>query len=310
MAPAKRAIVTGATGLLGRAVVKEFERCTWSVQGWGFNRADGVRAKKVDVTAKPEVSQALESFRPDVIIHAAAERHPDVIERNPEGAHDLNVGATEFLAKECARLSIKFVYISTDYVFDGTAPPYSASSKPNPLNAYGETKLLGEIATASASESHVILRIPILFGHVEQLDESAVTVLFKSLRDVSKPCKMDDVQLRYPTHVDHVAVALAQFCGLYFQAKAENGDSEAPFSGIFHFSAAERYTKYEMVMAMAKTQRMDASHVIADKSTAKSTTSAKRPHNAQLSCDDLQRLGISVHSDFRQEIKSVLEPFL
>ena len=55
----------------------------------------------------------------------------------------------------------------------------SPVSKPNPLNAYGETKLLGEIATTSASESHVILRIPILFGHVEQLDESAVTVLFK-----------------------------------------------------------------------------------------------------------------------------------
>ena len=81
--------------------------------------------KKVDVTAKPEVSLVLESFRPDVLIHAAAERHPDVIEKNPEAARDLNVGATEFLAQECARLSVKFVYISTDYVFDGTAPPYT-----------------------------------------------------------------------------------------------------------------------------------------------------------------------------------------
>ena len=79
---------------------------------------------KVDVTSAPEVSRALESFHPDVLIHAAAERHPDVIEKNPEAARDLNVGSTRFLANECARLGVKFIYISTDYVFDGMNPPY------------------------------------------------------------------------------------------------------------------------------------------------------------------------------------------
>ena len=56
---------------------------------------------------------------------------------------------------------------------------YSESSTPNPLNAYGETKLSGEEATRAAAESHVIFRVPILFGEVQQLDESAVTILFK-----------------------------------------------------------------------------------------------------------------------------------
>ena len=80
--------------------------------------------KRVDVTASAEVIRALDSFVPDVMIHAAAERHPDVIEKNPDGARDLNVKATRFLAEECARRNVKFIYISTDYVFDGTAPPY------------------------------------------------------------------------------------------------------------------------------------------------------------------------------------------
>ena len=78
----------------------------------------------MDVTCRPDVTRALESVSPDVVIHAAAERHPDVIEKDPEGAHDLNVGATQHLADECARLGAKLIYISTDYVFDGKNPPY------------------------------------------------------------------------------------------------------------------------------------------------------------------------------------------
>ena len=68
--------------------------------------------------------RALESFLPSVLIHAAAERRPDVVEKDPDAARELNVGATSLLAQECRRLNVKMVYISTDYVFDGTNPPY------------------------------------------------------------------------------------------------------------------------------------------------------------------------------------------
>jgi len=317
MDSAKRVVITGATGLLGRSLVKTFQNCAWNVQGWGFSRADGCLVKRVDVTASAEVIRALDSFVPDVMIHAAAERHPDVIEKNPEGARDLNVEATRFLAEECARRNVKFIYISTDYVFDGTAPPYSESSIPNPLNAYGETKFLGEEATKAASGSHAIFRIPILFGDVQQIDESAVTILFKSLRDSSKPCKMDHVQIRYPTHVDHVSAALLRFCTLFLESAKENSKDgaidNANFDGIFHFSAREKMTKYEMTMAIADAFEMDVSHVEADTSAAKAamtTTAAKRPQDATLACERLEKLDITWTSNFREEIKTVLASFI
>ena len=78
----------------------------------------------MDITSKDEVTQALTSFSPDVVIHAAAERRPDVVEKDPEAARLLNVDATAFLAREGARLKVKMIYVSTDYVFDGTSPPY------------------------------------------------------------------------------------------------------------------------------------------------------------------------------------------
>lgn len=79
---------------------------------------------RVDITSTEDATRALESFSPHVVIHAAAERRPDVVENNPEAARKLNVGATQFLAQECERLKAKMIYISTDYVFDGTDPPY------------------------------------------------------------------------------------------------------------------------------------------------------------------------------------------
>lgn len=69
------------------------------------------------------------------------------------------------------------IYISTDYVFDGTKPPYEVGDKPNPLNFYGQTKLDGEEAIKSVYPEAVILRVPILYGSTEYNAESAINVL-------------------------------------------------------------------------------------------------------------------------------------
>jgi S-adenosylmethionine synthetase len=69
------------------------------------------------------------------------------------------------------------IYISTDYVFDGTAPPYEIDDKPNPLQFYGETKLGGEEAIKSVYPEAVILRVPILYGKTEYNGESAINIL-------------------------------------------------------------------------------------------------------------------------------------
>ena len=106
-----------------------------------------------------------DDFRPDVVVHCAAERFPDRVDQDPERAKALNVETCSRLAAECAACGASLVYISTDYVFDGgvksgVAPPYGADAPPMPVNFYGETKLAGERAVLAVPEAHpVVLRV-------------------------------------------------------------------------------------------------------------------------------------------------------
>ena len=91
----------------------------------------------------------------------------------------LNVTATRALAEAMNEHGGRVLYISTDYVFDGAAPPYKWDDKPNPVNAYGQLKLEGEECVLKACEENVVLRVPVLYGPVEYLGESAVTTLLQ-----------------------------------------------------------------------------------------------------------------------------------
>ena len=172
----KKVLITGASGLLGRALLKEFTRFSdsWETLGLAFSRAGG-DLRRVDLKNKDEVNTVVEEFQPNLIIHSAAERRPDVVEKNEDETTKLNVTATRIIAEAATKANAFMLYISTDYVFDGTSPPYKTTDKPNPLNRYGQSKLDGENATLEFLPRCGVLRVPILYGPVEHLHESAVT---------------------------------------------------------------------------------------------------------------------------------------
>src|SRR6056300_875715 len=94
----KKVLVTGASGLLGRAIMKAFANdSNWKVLGLAHSRVSG-NLKKVDLLNFEETRQVVEDFKPDLLIHSAAERRPDVVTQNPDATQNLNVGTTEFLA--------------------------------------------------------------------------------------------------------------------------------------------------------------------------------------------------------------------
>jgi len=145
----------------------------------------------------------------------AAQRFPDKVDKDPEGAKALNVAATESLASLAARRKIFLIYISTDYVFPGTPgdAPYEAFSNPRPTNLYGETKLDGEravlhtFAQLGKQGSAVVLRVPVLYGHAETPSESAVNVLMDAVwkaQTEGVKVKMDHWAARYPTNTEDV----------------------------------------------------------------------------------------------------------
>jgi dTDP-4-dehydrorhamnose reductase len=149
-----------------------------------------------DVTGPPPAGLA----RADVVLHAAAWTDVDGAEADPQGAAAVNVGGTQ----HAASLGAPLVYVSTDYVFDGRANmPYAESDAPNPLSAYGRTKLLGE---AAAGEEAWVVRSSGLFGWIGRNFVRTMLALGAERDEVA----VVDDQRSAPTFVGHLAEALRE----------------------------------------------------------------------------------------------------
>lgn len=297
--PYRRVLVTGATGLLGRAVYKEFQNNAWHALGCGYRRAQP-RFLRCNLTDEDAVRAVVQDFQPHVIVHCAAERRPDVVEHHTEAALNLNVHASGTLAKEAA--GIFLIYISTDYVFDGRNPPYGENDAPNPLNVYGKSKLEGEREVLRHSPGAAVLRVPILYGEVERVDESAVTVLWDKVQEGAESCSVEHCQQRFPTYVNDVARVCRQM--------AERRLQDPSIRGIFHYSGKEQMTKYEMACAIADAFNLPSSHLI-PMTEQPAGAGAQRPQNAQLECSRLELLGFGVEPiPFKTAVRDSLWPFL
>ena len=284
--------ITGATGLCGRAVVEELTG-QFEVLPTAFSRAGG-NIMKVDLTSTEAVSEFFDVHKPDALVHLAAERKPDICEKNKELTDSLNVDATERLAKLCKEYDCWFLYLSTDYVFDGTKPPYKTDDKPNPLNYYGQSKLKGEEVTLKVNDSAAVLRVPVLYGQVEDLGESAVTSIAKLLQN-QKESKVDHWATRFPTLVDDIAKVISKMLPV------------RP-AGVFHYSGEEAITKYETAVFMAELMELSSEHLIAEPNQ---TGTALRPKNARLDTSTIKDSGFYVEpTPFRDVLEKILQPHL
>ncbi|KAG8228906.1 hypothetical protein J437_LFUL011154 [Ladona fulva] len=280
----KRLFLTGASGLLGRAILKKFSEYGWEVLGTGFSRVSPPLIK-VDLHDVSSVQKILAEFKPSFIIHSAAVRFPDQVESNPEEAVNMNVKVSQHLASISDKIGVPLLYISTDYVFDGKKPPYKVEDQPCPVNLYG----------------NLILRIPVLYGTVEKLSESAVTTLLEPLLNTSKPCSMSNYERRYPAHVNDIA----EICHQLGQKKLE----DPSICGIFQWSGQEMLTKYQMICKMAKVFSLPCNHVTpVDGPGAGAVT---RPYDSQMDVSSLVLLfkKIPHHTPFEEGIKECLQPW-
>lgn len=236
----------------------------------------------------------LADYEWDVIIHTAANRDPDACATDNVAAQRINVDATAWLATEAQRRGAYMLYISTDYVFPGTKPPYSEDSPTEPINHYGRTKLLGEQAVLTASGGNCSLRVPFLYGIQAGIEQAPM--LAGSIKALLNPAEqlIDDVGVRYPTYTGDVARAVI----LLLEKRA---------SGIYHCSGEDKTTKYRIAKAIGDVLNLSHTHLQPQSHPAPSI--ATRPHDSHLLTSRLKALGWAQPLPLLERLQ-LLAPFI
>jgi len=292
-----RVLVTGASGLLGRQIMAEFSSLSnFSPTGLCFSRPHP-DLTRLDLTDESATADLFNQLKPHIVIHAAAQRFPDKVEKDPKAALELNVLVSKRLAVLCKELKARLIYISTDYVFDGTAAPYSHLDAPKPANRYGETKLAGELAVLEENSDSIILRVPVLYGPVLDLKESALTVLLDVLRNRKTPVSLSSYEVRCPAHTRDIAKILGEI--------AAGLDSLQ--GGVYQWSGRERWTKWDIVCMMSRELNLPMDHVTEVTGPSGGTV---RPRDVEMERRRLEEKGIGCHRDFKEGFLQSVEPFL
>ncbi|MFW5857175.1 MAG: dTDP-4-dehydrorhamnose reductase family protein, partial [Planctomycetota bacterium] len=198
-----RLLVTGASGLLGGCVLRQANDA-WQALGTAHRRTrEGL--VPLDIRNADAVAGLVRTEGVTHIVHCAALRSPDYCIEHPDEAEDVNVDGTRNVAAAARAVGAHLLYVSTDYVFPGTHPPYDEDASPDPINLYGRTKLGGEGA-ALAVERHTIARIPALYRIDLGDPRSYVTELAGQLAK-GNTLRLDAETVRYYTLADEVAAA-------------------------------------------------------------------------------------------------------
>ena len=294
--------ITGASGLLGRAVAAEAEARFGpdAVRRIVYSRTGPGRIA-LDLRDDAAVQKAFESDPPAFIVHAAAERRPDDCENEVDATQAINVDSARTLARLAREAGAWMIQISTDYVFDGTQSPYGVDAQPNPLNAYGQSKWDGAQAVLKEDPNSAVLRIPVLYGPIESLQESPISVIARQLleADAGEPLVVDDYIVRYPTHTTNIAQVL---CSLI-----EARQADPSLCAIFHWTGLERHTRFTMAQAIKACWDLPGPPL---EPNPKQGGGAPRPEDAHLDRSRLERLGIGCDEvQFADALRAMLASY-
>lgn len=268
-----RILVTGSNGLVGTKVLERLlaDPAHQPLGAYHRERTNDFLGDFpvvwMDVTDAQDVEAALDKAEPDVVIHAGAYTNVDAAERDRDLARSINADGTANLARACADRGIRIVYLSTEYVFDGTEGPYRETDPVNPLGWYAKTKHAGEQAVASAAGNWAIARTTVVYGYAPHVRSNFVLWLAGELR-AGRRVRIVDDQIGSPTLADNLAemvVALAARQRL----------------GVFNTAGADVISRLEFSRQIAETFGLDAS-LIDRTSTASLGQAAPRPLSAGL----------------------------
>ena len=236
----KKILITGAFGQLGASLCEALPNELILATGRIMTMTKKYRSMELDITNKKHVEKLIRNYKPDIIIHLAAMTDVDGCEKDPEMAFDINVEATENLLKN---FKGKFIYVSTDYVFDGEEGPYHEDDKVNPVSVYGKTKLYGENLVQESDIDWIILRSNIIFSYNDRTKASFVNWVVDSLKKKQMITVVND-QWNNPTWTNDLANVMSMMI-------------EKNISGLYHYGGGDFLNRYEFAKMIASAFSLD-----------------------------------------------------
>ncbi len=242
----QRILITGANGLLGQHLVHKLGQVPGNdVLATGLQDSPRYAGGScgytpLDITNPEQLRAVFEDFTPDVVINAAAMTAVDACESDRDACWKINVDAVETLARLSRTHGTRLVQLSTDFVFDGEAGPYTENDRPHPISYYGKSKLAAENhVRKSGLTNWAIVRTVLVYGMAENLSRSNIVLwlLDKFSRDETVHMVTDHI--RTPTYVVDLADAMERM--VRFRR-----------SGVYNLSGGELMSVYDLALETAR----------------------------------------------------------
>ena len=273
-------LITGANGFLGYYLVQQLLSPEHKIiaSGRGASRLPqhqgNVTYVSMDLTDPFAVHDVFEKHQPDVVVHAAAISNVDECEKDQWQAYVTNVEGTLTLLSNAEEYKTQFIFISTDFVFDGESGPFDEMSRTQPVNFYGRTKRDAEDAVKEYPFAWAIVRTVLIYGHNQTGRDNILTALKKKVSAGEIYSAVNDM-VRTPTYVEDLANGIAVII-------------EKKKTGIYHLSGEDVLTPYQMACKAAAYLQLDVSLVKKIKA-ADLKLSAKRPVESVFILDKAKR---------------------
>lgn len=283
-------LVCGASGLVGKELCNLLDEKHIDYIGtYNNNKIDKPNYVKIDFSNPDELETFLKDKNIKCCLFSIVERLTDVCENDWNKTKQTNIELVHITSFVCNKLNIRFVHISTDYVFDGSRQPNYPDSPKNPLQNYGISKLISEYRVQKNCTSYAIIRTPVLYSENSKIHDNAVTLIGKNVMDLRKTTlKEDNYCLRRPLFIRDLVVFIIEKCF--------SDDSD-----IFHFyNPHNKYSKFDMCNKIQSIiQNKD---VVIEPNNAKSYGIAARPYDTDL-CDNKYDIQKYEFTDFYKTLE-------
>lgn len=243
-----RVLITGGTGLLGKALIENRssndEIVATYLGDYTIEGYEGVKFLQLDIRNLEGCTRVFRDFKPEVVIHTASIGSPDYAEKNRQETKDVNIGGTQTILSICEQFDTKFLYISSNGIYDGENAPYGEESKAEPINYYGEVKLQAETVTKQAKIKQAIVRPILMYGWNHPFERlNIVTQAILKLQKGERMHAYDDV---YANPLFNYSCAMA----IWEIVKKEKYD-------VYNIAGADRISIYQLLKKVAEIFDLD-----------------------------------------------------